>query len=43
MSDIDFDPSGNSNSLFHVRDDILNSLFLYNCFYIFPCIAYAKI
>ena len=28
----EYDPSGNSNSSFHVRADILNSLFLYDFF-----------
>ena len=34
MSDIEYDPSGSSNSSFHVGADILNLLFLYD-FYIF--------
>ena len=40
ISDSEYDPSGNSNSSFHVGADILN-LFLYD-FYIFPCIVNAK-
>ena len=41
--DIEYDPSGNSNSSFHVRADILDLLFLYEFFYFFPCIVNAKI
>ena len=43
ISDIEYDPLGNSSSSFHVVDDILNLLFLYDFFYIFPCIIYAMI
>ena len=32
MSDIEYDPSGNSNSLFYVGAEILNLLFLYDFF-----------
>ena len=44
MSNTEYDPSGNSNSSFHVRADILNLLFLYDFFrfYIY-CIVNAKI
>ena len=34
ISDIEVDPSGNSNSAFHVGADVLNLLFLYD-FYVF--------
>ena len=34
MPDIEYDPSSNSNFSFHMRADILNSLFLYDLFYI---------
>ena len=43
MSDTEYDPSGNSNSSFHVGADILNLLFLYDFFYIFPCIVNARV
>ena len=33
MSEIEYDPSGNSNSSFHVRADILNLLFLNDFLY----------
>ena len=39
MSDTDSYPLGNSNSSFDVGPDILNWLFLYDFFYIFPCIV----
>ena len=42
MSDTEYDPSGNSDSSFHVGADILNSLSLFD-FYIFPCIVNAKV
>ena len=42
ISDTEYDPSGNSNSSFHVEADILNTLFLYD-FFIFPHIVNAKI
>ena len=32
MSDIEYDPSGNSNSSFHVGAEILNLLLLYEFF-----------
>ena len=35
MSDVEYDPSGNSNSTFHVVADILNLLFLYDFFIFF--------
>ena len=35
MSDIEYDPSGNSNSSFHVGADILNLLLLYEHFMFF--------
>ena len=40
--DREYCPSGNSNSLFHVGAAILNLLFLYDFFYIFPRIVNAK-
>ena len=36
ISDIEHDPSGNSNLSFHVGTDILNLLFLYDFLRIFP-------
>ena len=33
MSGIEYDPSGNSNSSFHVGAEILNLLFLYGFLY----------
>ena len=30
MSDMEYDPSGNSNLSFHVGADVLNLLFLYD-------------
>ena len=42
-SGAEYDPSGNSNSLLHFGADILNLLFLYDFFYIFPCIVNAKV
>ena len=38
-NDIEYDPSGNSNSSFHFRADILNLLFLYD-FLIFFHVKY---
>ena len=35
MSDTEYDPSGNSNILFHVGADILNLLLLYGPFMFF--------
>ena len=35
ISDIEFDPSGDSNSSYYVRADILNLLFLYSFFMFF--------
>ena len=35
ISYIEYDPSGNSNSSFHVGDDTFNVLFLYNLFMFF--------
>ena len=35
MSGTEYDPSGNSNSSFHVGADILNLLFLYEPFMFF--------
>ena len=35
MSDIEYDPSGSSNSSLHVGADILNLLFLYELFMFF--------
>ena len=43
MSGIESHPSGNSNSSFDVGLDIVNWLFLYDFFYIFPCIVNAKV
>ena len=43
MSDTEYDPSGNSKSSFHVGADILNLLFWYDFYYIFPCIVNSKI
>ena len=43
MSYIEYDLSGNSNSLFNVGVDLLNLLFLYDFFHIFPCIVNAKV
>ena len=43
MSDTEYDPLGNSNSLFHAGADILNLVFLYDFFYISLRIIYAKI
>ena len=42
ISDTEYDPSGNSNSLFHVGADILNIVFVWR-FYIFLWIVNAKI
>ena len=39
---MEYDPSGSSGLSLHVGTDILNLLFL-GLFYIFPCIANAKI
>ena len=39
---MEYDPSGNSKLSFHVGVDIIN-LFIYMTFYIFSCIADAKI
>ena len=38
----EYEPLGNSHSSFHVRADILNSLFLYDI-YIFPYVVNAKV
>ena len=38
---MEYDPSGSSNSTFHVGSDILN-LLLYELF-VFPCVINAKI
>ena len=35
MSETEYSVSGNSNSSFHVRADILNLLFLYDFLYFF--------
>ena len=35
MSNIEYDPSGNSNLSFHVGTDILNSLLMYEPFIFF--------
>ena len=43
MSYIEYDPSVNSNSLFHVEADILNLLLLYDSIYIFPYLVYTNI
>ena len=42
MLDIAYESLANSNSFFHVGADVLNLLFLYDFFYIFPCIVNAK-
>ena len=39
MSNIEYDPSGNSNYSSSAGADILNSLFSYEFFNIFPCIV----
>ena len=43
MSDIEYDPTGNSNFPLHVGADILKLLFLVRAFYVFPCIIHTKI
>ena len=43
ISNTEYDPSGNSNSLFHVVADILDLLFFYHFFNIFTCILNAKV
>ena len=43
MSDIEYDPTGNSNFSFHFGADILNLLFLVRAFYDFPFIIHTKI
>ena len=43
MSDTEYNPSGNSNSPFHVGHKILDLLPLYDFFIFFPCIAHDEI
>ena len=42
ISDTEYDPSSKPDLSFHVVADILNLLFLYGNFYIFPCVVEAK-
>ena len=43
MSDIKYDPSGNSNSSFQVGADTLIFFFVVRFFYVFSCIVNTKI